>query len=75
MSPLRLRVERARLEITQRELAEELGIPQSRISRAENGATRLSREESERAQHYFARKYLERQRSKQTAVEGGTPHA
>ena len=68
MSPLRLRVERARLEITQRELADELGIPQSRISRAENGETRLSREESEMAQHYFARKSLERQQRRKAAV-------
>lgn len=68
MTAQRLRIERARLEVRQAELAAFLGVPQSRISRAERGEIRLTREESDRARQFFARKHRERQQSRKAAV-------
>lgn len=60
MTAQRLRMERARLEVTQAELAAALGVPQSRISRAEHGETRLTPDERARARQFFAQKAQER---------------
>jgi predicted transcriptional regulator len=62
MTAQQLRVARARLAISQYELAQFLGVPQSRISRAEHGETRLTPEESHRARQFFADKQQQRRK-------------
>lgn len=54
MTATDIRVLRARYQISQKQLAQALGIPQTRLSHLENGLAPLSEELSDRIRLFFS---------------------
>lgn len=56
MSPMQMRILRVQYGVTQYDVAAFLQVHQSRISRAENGETRLTPQEEEALQRFYVMK-------------------